>query len=345
MLVDLPIRPIVPARVNILHLNAQEIPETFAYLPDVFSRAYTIAIPYWELNRPAAVHTLGLASVDEIWAASKYLAQIFASKRSLVTRIGMSYDERDASREAGRAILARYSLHSDDFVFLTASDALSWVQRKNSLGTIEAFQAAFPADPTPKLVIKTHNLDQPLSAAQNDFWTRIREHCVRDPRMILINETFTPAEQRALLTGCDCLISLHRAEGLGLDILDSLHRGTPVVATGYSGNMDYCTDENAWLVDYDLLPVQFGQYPFVESGHVWAEPRMASAVTAMRGVFTDSRRRAQRVASGIAFVGEHASPAILATRISTRVEQILASAPDYDSEQQSHSPAGGTTSA
>ena len=67
-----PVGPPMNARLNILHLNAEEIPEAIAFLPDVFSSAPLVAIPYWELDRPSAVHRLGLELVDEVWVASHF---------------------------------------------------------------------------------------------------------------------------------------------------------------------------------------------------------------------------------------------------------------------------------
>jgi len=56
--------------------------------------------------------------------------------------------------------------------------------------------------------------------------------------------------------------------------------GKPVIATAYSGNMDYMTPENSLLVKYHLVSVPEGAYPFGE-GQVWAEPEQADAVTHM----------------------------------------------------------------
>jgi glycosyltransferase involved in cell wall biosynthesis len=52
--------------------------------------------------------------------------------------------------------------------------------------------------------------------------------------------------------------------------------GKPVIATAYSGNMDFCNEETALLVPYDLLPVKPGEYPHWEGQH-WAEPDVEAA--------------------------------------------------------------------
>lgn len=41
------------------------------------------------------------------------------------------------------------------------------------------------------------------------------------------------------MNGCDAYISLHHGEGLGLGMLEAFDLGIPVIATGYSGNLDF----------------------------------------------------------------------------------------------------------
>ena len=100
------------ARLNILHLNAEEIPEALAYLPDVFSQTPTVAMPYWELNRPSRAHRLGLRTVDEIWVASRFLTEVYSESGKPVRWVGMCCAEapapdRGSARRAPPAPRAR----------------------------------------------------------------------------------------------------------------------------------------------------------------------------------------------------------------------------------------------
>jgi glycosyltransferase involved in cell wall biosynthesis len=60
----------------------------------------------------------------------------------------------------------------------------------------------------------------------------------------------------------------------------------PVVATGYSGNLDFMTTENSCLVQHTMIPVPKGAYPFWE-GQVWAEPDINDAVDKMIRLVSD----------------------------------------------------------
>ena len=312
-----------PARLNILHLNAEEIPEALAYLPDVFSQTPTVAIPYWELNHLSRVHKLGVQTVDEIWTASRYLTEVFAESGRPVRWIGMCCAQMPVPTADERAALRRrLGLDPETFVFLTTSDALSRVQRKNPLAVIDAFLSAFATGDNVALVVKTHNLTGPLSEAQTKHWDRIRTLCL-DPRLSLVDQSFDATTQRTLLSACNCLVSLHRAEGLGLDVIDAFEVGTPVIATDYSGTSELATSETAWLVDFDMLALKKSDYSFVEPGHLWAEPRLVTAVQAMREVVANPTEREMRVRRGQELVSSTATIRRFAARLEQAVSAIL----------------------
>ena len=53
----------------------------------------------------------------------------------------------------------------------------------------------------------------------------------------------------SLYASADCFISLHRSEGLGLGMMEAMLLGKPVIATGWSGNLDFMTADNSRLVE------------------------------------------------------------------------------------------------
>jgi glycosyltransferase involved in cell wall biosynthesis len=59
-----------------------------------------------------------------------------------------------------------------------------------------------------------------------------------------------------------------------------MYLGKPVVATAYSGNVDFMTEENSRPVRYSLCEVPHWAYPFAE-GQVWADPDIGHAVDHM----------------------------------------------------------------
>ena len=94
-------------------------------------------------------------------------------------------------------------------------------------------------------------------------------------------------------------MSLHRSEGFGLTPAESMYLGKPVIATGWSGNLDFMTHENSYLVDYELVPVGAEGAPYPADG-MWAEPDLDHAARLMRRVFTERDEAAAKGARAAA---------------------------------------------
>jgi glycosyltransferase involved in cell wall biosynthesis len=83
------------------------------------------------------------------------------------------------------------------------------------------------------------------------------------------------------MDACDAYVSLHRSEGLGLTMAEAMLLGKPVIATRYSGNLDFMDDQNSLLVDYKLVHTGPSVPPY-DSTALWAEPSVEHAAQLMR---------------------------------------------------------------
>ena len=126
---------------------------------------------------------------------------------------------------------------------------------------------------------------------------------------------------RTLMASCDCFISLHRAEGFGRGPAEAMFYGRPVIVTGYSGNMDFTNEDNACIVDYQLIPVGPGEYPFGE-GQLWADPDVEQAAWYMRRVYSDRQFRTRMARAGRQFIHAHHSFAAIGARYRTRLNRL-----------------------
>jgi glycosyltransferase involved in cell wall biosynthesis len=294
-----PLGRLGPARVNLIHLNLENLPDFVANSADVFSNAYNIVMPYWELDSLAPVHRLGIALVDEVWAASHFLEQVFRKAHQNVVRVGMACElpaddarfKAEQRSETRRDVLNSYGVSSSSFIFLTAFDALSTFTRKNLIGVISAFRMAFEDHNNACLVIKTRNVSSATSSEMLNFITAA---CELDKRIHHIDGSLPYLDHLALLAAADCHVSLHRSEGFGFNLIESMLLNVPVIATNYSGNCDFCTLETSWLVDFDMTLVGPNEYPFASFGPSWATPRTSSAAQCMREVFSDGPLRRKR---------------------------------------------------
>ena len=84
-----------------------------------------------------------------------------------------------------------------------------------------------------------------------------------------------------LINSCDSVISLHRAEGFGLHLAEAMAMGKAVIATNWSGNVDFMNSKNSYLVDYELIDID-KNYGVYKNGSTWAEPSISSSINLMK---------------------------------------------------------------
>lgn len=314
-----------PARINLIHLNAESIPLAYAYQPDVFTDAYNIGYFFWELDTPAACHYLGLDLLDEIWVSTDYGVSIYQPEVDIpVTNVGMCFEELpEIRRQDARAFVCeRLGYSGDEFVFFVAFDSFSFVQRKNPVGTVKAFKDTFEGNEDVRLVIKTQNRRKVGDPVQIAIWEQVDELIKGDRRITLMDETLKYNDLLRLKKGCDCYISLHKSEGWGFGMIEAMNLKVPVVATAYSGNMDFCSPETAWLVDYHEVELRQGDYIFVRPGQKWAEPDHDDAVRQLRGVYENGAEREARAEAAWQNVQENFSEKAIARRYMDRLGEI-----------------------
>ncbi|RLA70448.1 MAG: hypothetical protein DRG30_09225, partial [Epsilonproteobacteria bacterium] len=316
------------AKINIIHLNAEALPDAIAYMPDVFTDAYNIGYFYWELSTPAKCHSLGIDIVDEIWVSTDYgIRQYQPVADKPVTNVHMAYgeEEQESNEESRVFLMDSYGFADDDFIFLTTFDSFSFIQRKNPIGVLRAFQAAFPVEESVKLIVKTHNRYRVQDPIQLKIWEAIDAIIDMDDRIVLVNETFSYEDLLKFKKGADCYISLHRSEGWGFGMIEAMNLGLPIIATAYSGNMEFCNQENSWLVEYDEVYLSEDDYIFVIPGQKWAEPRIESAVEAMREAYQDDILRDNKVKNAKAYIEKNFSVDAVADRYRKRIDEIMES--------------------
>jgi glycosyltransferase involved in cell wall biosynthesis len=262
---------------NLVVVNADELPAFASSVgPQFFEGRYTIGNWAWELEEFPARFAGALDLVDEVWAISEFTRRsiaaatekpVFAAPPPVVAPI--------RAPGIGRAELG---LPGDRFIFLFCFDLFSVIERKNPLGLIGAFSRAFEPGEGPLLVLKTINGDsRPMDLEM------VRIAAGSRPDIIVTDGCLPPGQLGSLMAEADCYVSLHRSEGLGLTMAESMALGKPVIATGYSGNLDFMTEENSFLVPFSWTEVPEGAEPYLP-GTRWAEPDIEKAASVMRAV-------------------------------------------------------------
>ncbi len=303
-------------RANIHVLNANEMEMAWQHQGDALFRGpYNIGYWAWELSRFPDAWLPALTLLDEIWAPSRFIQQAIAEKTDLpVTWMPLAV-EPTLALPGSRADLG---LPDATFLFLFFFDFRSYLSRKNPWAVIRAFAQAFSrSDPRVGLVIKTNGMEESLPAYQ-EF---TRSPLLDDPRIILIDRVLDDREIKSLVNHCDCFVSLHRAEGFGRGLAEAMFMGKPVIATGYSGNLDFMNPANSCLVDYRLIPVGEHEYPF-GSGQYWAEPDIGMAADWMRTLASDPALATEIGLAGAATIRRQHSFAAIGARYRSRLRRL-----------------------
>jgi glycosyltransferase involved in cell wall biosynthesis len=287
---------------NLMTVHADQMVQFEAdHGTQVFRDRASIGFWFWELSHLPKRIVANVAMVDEVWAATEFIADAFrAVTDKPVNVVHVPVPKPSVPR------LARKELGLPDgrFVFLVTLDHLSITDRKNPLGAIRAFERAFPAPSTdgPVLLVKTLNGRQRWSEHE-----QLQLAAAARPDITVIDQHVSRAHQMALISHSDCLVSLHRSEGLGLHLMEAMWLDTPVIATRYSGNLEFMTDDNSALVDFELIPVtdRQGYYP---PEAVWADPDLDAAASAMRRMVEEEEFRAGLAEAGRSTMMEQPSP-------------------------------------
>ncbi|KAI9011845.1 hypothetical protein DFJ74DRAFT_312094 [Hyaloraphidium curvatum] len=280
-----------------------------------------------------------LASLDGIWAHSEFVAATFRKWTALPVRaVRETYSPEfvgSGEPPAHEVAAARSELGflPGDYVFLFTMDCLSSVHRKNPLGLVQAFLLAFPPGQPPprpgtrpRLLLKAHNCANTTSG-----WPAVVSLASTHPSVAVVSRTLPPAGMRALFAACDAYASLHRAEGVGLGMYQALAMGKPVVATNYSGNLDFQPPGWEYLVPV-RWPDRIGEgrdngtgCPAEEGTYLnpgWPEPDVHAAAGIMRAIASDPDRAREVGRRGGRWVRRERGPEAAARNARAALEEL-----------------------
>lgn len=253
----------------ILHINPPDLPLTRLLLGRAQTREQRV-IGYWawELPQIPPAWRSGFDYVHEVWAPSTFCADAirpFTTKPVRVVPHPVTVPCPSPRDRAG------FGLPQDAFIVLSMLHFGSGFTRKNPLAGIRAFRQAFGDRSDVCLVIKI-TADVPLPWAEE----ALADAIAGANNIRILRETLSRPDQAALIQASDAVLSLHRAEGFGLVLAEAMRLGKPVVATGWSGNMEFMAAGCSAPVAYTLVPVVDPQGTY-EPGQLWAEPDEADA--------------------------------------------------------------------
>ncbi|TLD70437.1 glycosyltransferase family 4 protein [Phragmitibacter flavus] len=299
----------------VLCVNADRVAETKARLgSDYFRNRRTVGLWFWEVEHfPKALHA-AFREVEEVWVATEFIRNILTAISPVpVHCIPLPF----GVPETIQVDLDRKAMGiPEGFFFYFSFDFHSIFRRKNPIGLIQAFKLAFPPEEGPTLVIKCINGESHLAELEQ------LRHASRDRQDIIILSGYLDvATNQALTAACGCYISLHRSEGLGLTMAEAMRHERPVIATAYSGNMEFMNDRNSYLCRFEMTPVGIGSAPYSPTA-TWAEPNLQHAASLMRQVYNNPEEATHRGRIAARELAERFSLEKCASAVQARYEQL-----------------------
>jgi glycosyltransferase involved in cell wall biosynthesis len=262
------------------------LPYVLSRLPRRFLRARRV-VGYWAWELPIVPPDwrAGAGFVHESWVPSQFTAH--AVQPLLPGRVRVvPHPLAVAPPQPAATSRAALGLPADAVIVLVTFNLASSLERKNPAGAIAAFRTAFGTRADRLLLIRCGNPTHfPEDFAQLSAATEGIGNIRLDTRPL------PPAEAHAVTAAADIVLSLHRSEGFGLVPAEAMLLGRPVIATGWSGNMQFMDPSSAALVKYRLVPAWDVRGVYSVSGAVWADPETDEAATLLRRLADDPAAR------------------------------------------------------
>lgn len=267
----------------IIHLNPPELPRALRTIGKArLSGRKTIGYWAWELPQAPPAWIRAMKLVHEVWTPSAFCTRALTHGAPVPVKT-VPHILAPPPAEAGD-----FSGGHDIFHVIASGDTRSSLARKNLSGSVRAFRTAFGDDPAVRLTVRLGH-----RTAAPDAFNTFERKLASLANVELITGVMNEDEETRFIASADTVLSLHRSEGFGLVLSKAMRLGRPVIATGWSGNMEFMTPETACLVGFRETGVIDPQGIYNDWDQVWAEPNEAEAVDWLRRLRSEPVLRKQ----------------------------------------------------
>lgn len=267
----------------------------------------------WELEEFPCRFQPVFRVLREVWTPSRFVEQAVAACASIpVRRLPYAVEFRNAAPAR-----AAFGWRAEEFVALTICDLRSEIDRKNPRAALAAFDRAFARSEAARLVIKVQGADHDPAA-----WEEMLAAVHGRPQVQILSDVLDDERMDQLFASCDAYVSLHRSEGFGLCLAEAMAHGKPVIATDYSGNVDFVDRETGCPIGYRLVaaPCDRGPYP---AGARWAEADVEQAAQQWRHLAANRQVGARLGQAAARRIAERYSAAAIGRQLRGLLAQSL----------------------
>lgn len=309
-----------PHELTIWCMNPNSLPEsTIKHLISQDTCSSRVAIWWWELETPPSKWRPFLTLFDEVWTLTPFVHHALSKLNPTKVRLAplalkfqsnsweATYTDRSCRTERVVDFVKASKAHGK-FVVLTKLDFLSSFDRKGLMFAIRAFQESLGANRNCILVIKSTN-----ASAEPRIFSDVAAKIFDSRNIFLFDETLSARGNADLYSFCDVFLSLHRSEGLGLNILEAVAAGIPTIATSYGGFTDLLREEDYISVPFSMAPVEDVCRRYEPTGH-WATPDLLEASRQLSNVYSNVLEAKNRAKTSSSLLGEKLQLSTIAFR-------------------------------
>lgn len=240
-------------------------------------------------------------SAHAIWVPSHFNAQTFVLSGIEPERVRHLPPPIDFEFTGAAEHAAAVKSTGRRFRFLSI---LSWQLRKGWDVLLRAYFSEFSSNDDVELIIKVTPFRGNIHQVRRDIGDLIESVKSRKkgrlPPLHLAVRMLTRAEISTLYGSADAFVLATRGEGWCFPLFDAMSVGLPTIGTGWGGQTDYMSNETAYPIDYNMVPVSdeaATEWPLF-SGHSWAEPSVEHLRTLMREVSSGNETVHNRAIAG-----------------------------------------------
>lgn len=241
------------ADLAVIHEDPLFWPRIFKENPQL-SEMPVAGYAVWEGSVLPEIYRPGLGLVRAVWTASSFSAKALQQGHPWV-RVLPHVVETIVPSQKDRCWV-KEQLGPGRY-FFSIIDAVN--PRKNLDALLRVFtRVRLAAGSEVRLVVKQYRKDVSLTEL---------------PGVVSLSSDLSRERMAALHEGALAYVGPHRGEAWGLGLSEAMSHGVPVLATGWSGNMEFMDERNSVPLRYTLEPVgerMAGMLPHFRPEMLWA---------------------------------------------------------------------------